>query len=74
MSNAFTLYSNLQCSEVFYALQAAAHDISLYTDVLIQLIPVRFFQSYLSGLKKHLRKNIDLYAGSCYNYYVGEEL
>ena len=74
VSNVFTLCSNVKCSEYFYPFQATAPDISIDTDVLIQLVPVRLFQSYLSGLKNRLRKNIHLYTGSCYNYYEGEEL
>lgn len=43
VSNAFTLCSNVKCSEYFYPFQATAHDVSIDTDVLIQLIPVRVF-------------------------------
>jgi len=43
VSNAFTLCSNVKCSEYFYQFQETAPDISVDTDVLIQLIPVRIF-------------------------------
>lgn len=71
VSNVFILYSNVKRSEYFHPFQATAHDRSIDTGVLIQLIPVKLL-SYLSGLKKPYKTKY--HAGSCYSYGEGEEL
>lgn len=43
LNYAFTLCSNVKCPEHFSPFQATAHDVSIDTDALIQLIPARHF-------------------------------
>lgn len=65
LNYAFTLCSNVKCSEHFSAFQATAHDISIDTDVLIQLIPARHFNPLCLDWKKNIWEKVFIFMLAC---------